>query len=336
VLGFVALCAALAVAGWLYLQRTRPAPAPPSTAAIRAVHGPQALARIRSGPHVVFRNTDQRFGYGRVALASLAAPDERYVTELACERVDVAGAGGVCLDARRGVVTTYEAALLDAALAPGARIALTGPPSRARVSPDGRLVSFTVFESGHSYASASFSTRVSLVDRATGEALPNLEEWPLLRDEAPFREVDFNFWGVTFAPGGDRFYATLASGDRIFLVQGSLAARRLRVVREGVECPSLAPDGKRIAFKSRRDDGGRVGWGLRILDLESGVETPLDGETRSVDDQPAWLDDEHVLYGLPETRALPGGGSDVWVMEARSGARPRILLEQAWSPAVVR
>lgn len=336
VIGFVALCATLAILGWLHLERTRQAPAPARSAGIRAVSGPDALARIRSGPHVVFRNTEQSLGPGLVALASLDAPDERFVTDLACERVHVAGSRGVCLSAKRGFLTTYDAWILDSSSAPGARIALTGPPSRARVSPDGRLVSFTVFESGHSYASADLSTRTTLVETASTAPLPDLEEWPVLRDGAAFREDDFNFWGVTFAAGGQRFYATLATGGNVFLVEGDIAGRQMRVVREGVECPSLSPDGKRIAFKSRRDSGARVGWGLRILDLESGAETPLDGETRSVDDQPEWLDDSHVLYGMPEERVPATGGADVWVLETRRAAAPRILLEQAWSPAVVR
>jgi hypothetical protein len=333
--GFAALCVALAVAGWVYLERagSRPAPAP---AGIRVVTGAEALARIRSGPHVVFRNTAQGSGYGHVALAALDAPGERFVTDLACDRVYAAGGRGVCLRARRGVVTRYEAQVLDAALAPVATLPLTGPPSRARVAPDGRLLAFTVFETGHSYAGADFSTRTTVVDAASAAPLADLESWPVLRDGAPFRDEDFNFWGVTFAPDGDRFYATLASGGRTFLVEGHLSEQEFRVLRDGVECPSLSPDGRRVAFKARRSAAGRLVWDLHVLELASGVETRLDGETRSVDDQAAWLDDAHLLYGMPEERAVATGGSDVWVMEARPGAAPRILLEQAWSPAVVR
>ncbi len=332
-LAFAVLCVTLATVGWAYLRRMQP-PAPVAPAASPAA--PDALARIRSRPHLVFRNTAQREGYGRVALAALDAPDERVVTDLACDRVYFAGGEGICLAADRGVVTTYDARLFDADFAPGADIALTGPPSRARVSPDGRHAAFTVFESGHSYAGASFSTRTTIVDTRTGTSLGDIEQWEVLRDGAPFREVDFNFWGVTFAPAGERFYATLGTGGTTFLVEGDMAARRLRVLREGVECPSLSPDGRRVVFKSRRTDDGRVTWGLRVLDLASGVETPLDGETRSVDDQATWLDDEHVLYGLPEDRVPPTGGADVWVMAAHPGAAPRKLLEQASSPAVVR
>jgi dipeptidyl aminopeptidase/acylaminoacyl peptidase len=333
---FGGLCGILVAAGWWYFARVAPQPPPSASGAIRFVEGPDALARIRSGPHLAFRNTDQRKGYGRVALTPLDAPDERFVTDVTCDRVDVVAGGGVCLAADRGFTTTYEARLLDAALAPGAVLSLSGPPSRARMAPDGSFAAFTVFESGHSYASADFSTRTTLVDARTADPLDDLEKWEVLRDGAPFREADFNFWGVTFVPAGDRFYATLGTGGRIFLVEGDIAARQLRVLREGVECPSLSPDGRRLAFKSRRTEGGRLTWGLRVLDLSTGLETILDGETRSVDDQPAWLDDERVLYGLPEDRTPTTGGGDVWVLEAQAGAAPHKLLEQAWSPTVVR
>jgi hypothetical protein len=103
-----------------------------------------------------------------------------------------------------------------------------------------------------------------------------------------------------------------------------------------VECPSLSPDGQRLAFKARDSDNGRLVYRLHTLVLDTEAEARLDGETRSVDDQVAWLDDQHVVYALPEARRPTTGGMDVWVLEARPGAAPRLLLEQAASPAVVR
>jgi len=46
---------------------------------------------------------------------------------------------------------------------------------------------------------------------------------------------------ISFARDGRRFYATLHTDGRFLLVEGALAERRLRVVHEGVECPSLSP-----------------------------------------------------------------------------------------------
>jgi hypothetical protein len=336
-LGFGLLCVVCAVAGWVYLSGAREAGGQaPVPAALPTATGPDALARIRAAPYLMFRNTDQRQGYGRLALSRLEAPGERYLADLVCERVYFAGGRGLCLKADRGVVTTYGAFLFDDALVAGKEIRLTGAPSRARVSPDGRFAAFTVFENGHSYAGSDFSTRTTIVDLRTAALVAQLEDFTVLRDGEIYHEKDFNFWGVTFAPEGNRFYATLASGGRIHLIEGDLAARQARILREGVECPSLSPDGHRIAFKSRHEKDGRLGWQLHVLDLRTMDERALDGEARSVDDQAEWLDDQNVMYALPEERVPATGGSDVWVMPAEPGRPPHRLIEQAYSPSVVR
>ena len=146
------------------------------------------------------------------------------MTALRCDRLDLAAGHGICLTARRGVFTTYEAILFDADFQARHTLPLSGVPSRTRVSPDGRLVAMTVFESGHSYSSGQFSTRTSIVDFDTGEVVvPDLERFTVLRDGKPIQGVDFNFWGVTFTRDGSRFYATLATGGRQYLIEGDMA-----------------------------------------------------------------------------------------------------------------
>jgi dipeptidyl aminopeptidase/acylaminoacyl peptidase len=153
-----------------------------------------------------------------------------------------------------------------------------------------------------------------------GKVLTDLERFDVTRNGKPFKAIDFNFWGVTFRDDR-RFYASLQSAGDIYLVEGDVETRKARVVDEGVECPSLSPNGRRIAFKKRQ--GNR--WRLHVLQLGSGRKTPL-AELRSVDDQVEWLDDGRILYALE---------GDLWVVRADGRGRPRIYREDALSPAVV-
>lgn len=333
-LAFAALCLLAAVLGAGYTIRAagridlagRAAVAPPAAA------DPAAVA---AAPHLVFRTTSVD-AQGAVGLAPLDRPEAaRARTGTLCDVVYAAAGRGVCLQSERGVLTTYRATLLDAELRPGQSYPLNGIPSRARVSPDGRLAAHTVFVSGHSYAVFGFSTETAIVDAATGEkVVANLEEMTVLREGRPLRAADLNFWGVTFARDGRRFYVTLSTGGRTFLGEGDLDRREVRVLRENVECPSLSPDGARIAFKKRVDDGiGPVRWRLSVLDLATLADTPL-AETRNVDDQAEWLDGSTVAYTLPREGAAPV--TDVWAVPADGSGTPRLLLEGASSPAAVR
>jgi Tol biopolymer transport system component len=201
-------------------------------------------------------------------------------------------------------------------------------PSRTRVSPDGHWAAATVFEHGHSYAEDGFSTRTSIVDTATGHVHSDLEQFTVERDGQRFNKADFNFWGVTFAPDSDTFYATLSSGGVNYLVVGRLTTRRARVVRTGVECPSLSPNGTHIAYKHRM---GRDAWQLWLLDLQSGTSRALSREKRNLDDQVDWLDDAHVIYQM-----VGSDGANVWSIETSGTASPRLLVEHAFSPSVIR
>ncbi len=203
---------------------------------------------------------------------------------------------------------------------------LTGIPSRARVSSDGRLGSVTMFVTGHAYAVAgSFSTETKLIDLRRGVTIADLEDFTVSRGGRVVTADDVNFWGVTFAQDGDRFYATMATGGRTYLVRGSIRDRTMRTLKENVECPSLSPDGTRIAYKKRV--GARdVPWRLTVLDLATLRETPL-GEPQGIDDQAEWLDDRHVAYGLD---------GEVRVVAADGSGAPRRMRARADSPAVVR
>jgi hypothetical protein len=289
------------------------------------------LAAIGDRTRVVFRSTAPGGGYGHVAVVPLTDPaGPRAVTDLVCDRVDAVPAGTSCLRATRGVVTTFEAEYVDAAWDTVRTWPLAGIPSRTRVSEDGSLIASTVFVAGHSYDTTGFSTATEIAG-VEGDGYGNIESFTLVIDGRATAPADRNMWGVTFA-NERTFFATAASASLggTWLVRGDLEDRTLTALRENAECPSVSPDGTRVAYK--KDVGDRH-WSVAVLDLATGREQVL-GETRSVDDQVEWLDDDTVLYGLP--RADEPGVTDVWSLSTDPGASAELFIPAAWSPSVVR
>lgn len=294
---------------------------------------PAAPGETTSGPRIVFRHTGLDQSYGMVATVALDDPGgPPALTDVACDRVAAWDGGASCLVTERGVETAYEAHELDADWQVTQTHPLAGPPSRTRVSPDGTLVATTSFVTGHSYESTEVSTETVVREVGGGTDWGNLEDFDLAIEGRPVDPPDLNVWGVTFADD-DRFYASVSTDGRTWLVEGDLSARTLTSVTDGAECPSLSPDGSRVAYKIDVDPGGDTVWGLAVLDLATGERTDLSGGPRGVDDQVAWLDDDTLLYGLP--RQDEPGVTDVWSLDTTPDATPEVLIEEAWSPTVV-
>jgi hypothetical protein len=297
--------------------------APPATA--------QSAQLFDGTPQLVFRNTELGAGYGQVATVPLADPTAaRAYTTLSCDRAYAAAGTVLCLTSDRGVVTTYHAVIYDKELAPIRSLVVAGLPSRARISSDGRMASWTVFVYGDSYVSRTFSTRTAILDVKTGAMVDNLESFTIVKDGAKYQSPDVNFWGVTFATDDNTFYATLATKGQTYLVRGDLAARTVTTLRTNVECPSLSPDGTRLVFKKKVSSDVRKPWRLAVLDLATMKETLL-AEPQSVDDQAAWLDNGTVMYSLPEQNAAI---TDVWKVPADGTGAPQLLVKGAFSPAL--
>jgi hypothetical protein len=310
-------------------------PAVPVEPAPVTVADPSFTA-MTTTPHILFRGSRMDANYGKLAITSLSAPgQQRVATVLGCDRVSFGESGGICLRAERGLRTAFTAVLFNAAFETTRTIPLDGQPSRTRVSPDGRVGAFTAFVTGlpHGYAAQGFSTSTTLVDMSTGDVIGNLEEFTTWRDGKRFKAADFNFWGVTFARDSNVFYATLQTAGKTFLVRGDLALRKLTVVREGVECPSLSPDNKLIGFK-KRVGPALAPWRLYVLDLATMTERPITAESRSVDDQLEWLDSSHVLYGIERSSQV--AIRDVWVAPIDGSGAAHVFLPEAESPIVVR
>jgi hypothetical protein len=325
----VALCAVAAAAYVVVVAlQTR---SEPSSATLTSTHqAPAKLGPVAAGPQakaVFVRAVDPKRAtlegdLYRVGPSGGGTPEHEQGP--ACLRFYQAGGRALCLTVARSGVE-FKAIVLDRALRTRHTITLTGLPSRARVSPNGRLGAMTTFVSGDSYASpGTFSTRTTIVDLVHGKPIVDLEKFTVTKDGKRIHAQDFNFWGVTFAADSDEFYATLATAGHHYLIHGRVSTRSVEVVRDNVECPSLSPDDTRIAYKSR--DGKPWHWRLHVYDLRTGADVAL-AERRPVDDQAEWLDNRHVLYGL---------GIDVWVVAADGSGTAQRFLADASSPSTQR
>jgi hypothetical protein len=331
---FILACVAAALAIAAYAAFVSPAFGPGRRATGRSSTSITVpVTQMPEGPSLLFSEVEGGDAFGRLALVRLPLPASssppRLITPLSCRRLHYAHGWGVCLASDESALPVrHTAFVFDREFRRGQTLDLTGPPIRARVSPDGRRAAMTVFASGHSYADGTFSTRTTIVDTHEGRVLiPDLEALSVLKDDAPFKRADFNFWGVSFEADGDHFYATLKTEDQRYLIRGSIDARNARVVRPDVECPSLSPDGRRIVFKKPLGTG--VGWRLHVLDLATGHERPLDQIAHSVDDQVDWFDAGRIVY-----HDGSDAGAGIWMLDVDGAAPPTLLLPGAYSPAV--
>jgi hypothetical protein len=298
---------------------------------------PNELEAIQSQPHLLFLNQQEPY-LGQAKLVGLdPALSQGVQTTLTCGRIYYAGGHGICLMYDTSLPAQDPLAplvvwvtLFGSDLTPRHKFPIDGILSRARVSPDGKYAAFTVFVNGHSYSDPNMSTTTLLLDAVSGVSLGNLEEFETWKDGKLYQAPNFNFWGVTFAQDSNRFYATLRNGNTTYLVQGDVAARRMTVLHEGVECPSLSPDETRIAFKKLIPPGN---WQLTVLDLATMTEIPL-AEEESIDDQVEWLDNQRILYQKIDYD--PPTWLSIFVVRADGSGKPEVYMRNAASPVVVR
>jgi len=300
---------------------------------VGAVHKTGAAAAT-AAPRIVFRDTAPGSDYGHVASVPLDDPSgTRAVTDLVCDRVYETNRYESCLRTNAGVVTTYTATLLDHSGSIVKKWGLPGLPSRTRISHDDKLAAFTSFVTGSAYATVGFSTATDIYSISDGHDYGNIEQFTLYIDGAVNTAADRNVWGVTFVPGDDNaFFATAATGGNTYLVRGDLNARTLTAVHKTAECPSVSPDGTRVAFKVNVSKTSTAYWNVAVLDLASGRLTMMP-DKRDMDDQVEWLNDSTILYGLPRKGAP--GDYDVWATAADGTGSPSLLIQHAWSPAVI-
>ena len=285
--------------------------------------GTQEVSQAKTGD-LLF--VDLAGGQNRVE--KLADGGARTPTELACQRFYAAGGTSVCLKLS-GPGPSY-AAEVSRGGKPIKTIPLPGIPSRAKVSQSGNVVSWTSFVTGDSYSvPGGFSTRTGFFDVRTGETVESIEHFAATVEGAPLTASDANYWGLTVGSNDLTFYATLASGGFTWLVKGDLVSKSVTSLRRDAECPSLSPDGTKVAYKKRI---GRLGpWDLAVLDLATGTEKRLPG-TAGIDDQATWLTANELAFAaVPKDAKLPA----VHVAPADGSQPAKVLIPDATSPSPV-
>ncbi|NKE58316.1 hypothetical protein FXN61_16390 [Lentzea sp. PSKA42] len=265
---------------------------------------------------------------GQNRVEKLAGSGARTPTDIACQRFYAASGTSVCLKLA-GPGPSY-AAEVSRDGKPVKSVALPGIPSRAKVSRSGNVVSWTSFVTGDSYSvPGGFSTRTGFLDVRTGETVESLEHFTATVEGSVLTARDVNYWGLTVGSDDRTFYATLASGGFTWLVKGDLAAKTVTSLRRDAECPSLSPDGTKVAYKKRI---GRLGpWDLAVLDLASNTEKRLPG-TAGIDDQATWLGENELAFAaVPKDAKLPA----VHIVPADGSQPAKVLIPDATSPSPV-
>ncbi len=298
----------------------------PGASPTRDPREPLTLDSIQRDPHLVFQNVIRGDEYAHVSLVPLEAPGgARLGTDLVCERFHMAGGVGICVVGEHEEESNYHAVVFDDRFEPRGRIALGGAPVFAQVSRDGRYAALSV-QTRPPTAEAPLAPRQTLlVDMAAGRVLADLASFALIRDGVALDATDVDVWGATFQGDSERFFASVRTAGNTYLVEGDIETERMEVRAPNVSSPALSPDGTRLAYARLVSNIGPT-WRFHVMDLATGTETAL-AETKSIDEQPEWLDDETLLYGL---------ATDIWSVAADGSGTAQPFLFDGLSPAVIR
>ena len=150
------------------------------------------------------------------------------------------------------------------------------------------------------------------------------------RQGRPFKHQDFNFWGVTFARDSNTFYATVSSGGVFYLVRGDATTRRGRGHRRRCRMPFALARQPPAGVQEASDDQRPADLAAGAVRSRQRTHDLVSGETRSVDDQVEWLDDQRILYSTPSPDRP--GSMTVSVASVDEGSTTQLLAD-AYSPS---
>jgi hypothetical protein len=175
-------------------------------------------------------------------------------------------------------------------------------------------------------------TQISATEVGKPKTVHNLEKWPLMHNGQLVKTIDLNYWGVTFHPKKpQQFLVTAFFKGKATLAQGDLSTKTMKVIFDGVECPSYSPSGDMVAFKKRLTT---TRWAPAILNLNTMKTTVFSHIKQSVDDQIDWLDAQTLVYEIIDVPLVGNASIDlmilnitgknqahtVWIKNARSAA----------------
>ena len=272
--------------------------------------------------------------YGRLAIRH--ADGTRTLLDRTCMRVHISADHGVCLSRDPGVVPQFTTTFFESAN-PEIEIKSypSALPSRARISPDGTFSAVTAFVTGTSYVDigTETTTLVTIDEIESTSLLRGARAFDVISDEPRFDNLDPQYWGISFVDENE-FYITGYFGTAPEILRGTLDDMTFEPTGWVGSCPSVSPDGKTVVYKDMLPNGD---FELVAVDVATQEKWKL-GETRSVDDQVEWLDNDTILYALH-----PEGGDnpvqpefDIWMIDIAEGSEPVLFLPNADSPAVAR
>lgn len=287
-----------------------------------------------AGPRLLVRVSGAGDDAGRLDLVGAASGQLLSSLPLRCDRVHNGAAVIACLRIVPGQGMKLDLADRQARVTGTLSFPNVLMASRVRVSPDGAVVALTGFSAGHTYIGTDFSTRTYLVDAVKRRVLADVSMFKVIEaDGLSLAARRINVWGITFDPKlAGRFLATVGAGGGVFLAAGDIKARTLTLMRADMECPSLSPDGRKVAFKRRNGAGG---WWPAVYELATGREWVMK-DSRSIDDQIEWIDEATIAYELAQAGSGDLAGTDVIVRKADGSGTAAALRKNAGSPSLFR